>query len=100
MKITINVDKIRAELLSPGHDGRQGRHCAPNRMSLTEVNALISRLHSGTFAECAARCNTNTKNLSTSLNRVRHKLGAIDDLELGFIAYERGYVTIDDERDG
>jgi hypothetical protein len=98
LKITVNDEKIRAELLSPGHEGRQGQRCKPNRLSLTETVALVERLRSGTFASVAARAGVTTTNLSTALLRVREKLGVRDDLELALVAYERGYVTIDEEK--
>lgn len=91
MKITVHEEKVRAELLTA-----KTYRDASHRLTECEVQVLISLLHGGKMRDFAKRVGKSEDNISGTLHRVRTRLNVRNNIELAYIAYERGYVVIEE----
>jgi DNA-binding NarL/FixJ family response regulator len=92
MKITVNAEKVRAELLAVGRRERDSSRLCPS-----ETELLIAKLQGGNQEEIGRRIGKSRQSVSTILERVRNQLAVRDDLELAYLAIERGYVTVEED---
>lgn len=93
MKITVNEDKVRVELAMPA--GRV-QHADPMKLRPLEVSVLCHWLSGLGAPEIAAAVGSSQQYVNNLLSALRTKLGVKNHLQLAYLAYDRGYVVIEE----
>jgi DNA-binding NarL/FixJ family response regulator len=90
VRVTVNEPKIRAEVAATGRRLRDSSQLCPS-----ETEVLVAKLHGGTQDEIGRRIGKSAHNVAQIIGKIRAALDVRDDLELGYLAYERGWVVIE-----
>lgn len=90
MKITVHEAKIRAELEANGRRMRESM-----QLCASETDVLVAKLQGGTQEQIGERIGKSAHSVASLVGKVRLALGVRDDIELAYLAYERGWVVID-----
>lgn len=92
MNITVNEDKIRAELGCPA----RVQHSDPMKLRPAEVRVLCRWLAGLNAREIAAEFGNSWQYVNNMLSAMRVKLGVSGHVQLAYLAYDRGWVLIEE----
>lgn len=91
MKITVNEEKVRAELGRKIHRS----HLEVPGLTGSEVAVLIEKLRGHNSREIGERIGRGVHRVTELLQMTRMALNVRNDSELAYLAYERGWVHIE-----
>jgi DNA-binding NarL/FixJ family response regulator len=90
MKVVVNTEKIRAEV------GKPHRSSVPEFLTPKLLEVLVARLAGATTKELADSLGKHQHTVLHQMGIVRDLLKVDNDIELGYLAVERGWVVIDE----
>ena len=90
MNITVHADKIRAEI-----GAKRRRRDQQGQVSAGELEVLVEKLKGGSIGEIAQRLGVKYHTAAQRLSLMRAALDVHDDVQLAYLAYERGWVVIE-----